>query len=101
MKKTRSSLQISGVMVSHHNTLSLQMVSSQTGVTRGNPFPLSDATASSYIRNYWAKRCHGIRSFLFKSQHHKLPLRLILKTTYFFAAKILSHFESHIFDIPS
>ena len=48
-EKTRSSPQISGVMVSHHNMvssqmLSSQMVSHQNGVTRGGP-PPSDATA--------------------------------------------------------
>ena len=48
MKKTRSSPQIRGVIVSHHNMVSLQMVSPQTGVTRGGPPlpPLSDATDS-------------------------------------------------------
>ena len=39
MKKTRSS-QISGVMISHHNKVSLQIVSSKNGVTQCRPPPL-------------------------------------------------------------
>ena len=43
--KKRYSPQIGGVMVSHHNMVSLQMVSPQNGDTRGGPPPsLSDAT---------------------------------------------------------
>ena len=42
-EKTRSLPQISGVIVSHHN-----MVSLQNGVTRGGPpFPPSDATGTN------------------------------------------------------
>ena len=38
-EKTRSSPQISGVIVSHHNIVSPQMMSPQNGVTRDGPPP--------------------------------------------------------------
>ena len=46
-EKTRSSPQISGALVSHHNMVSLQIVSLQNGVTRGGLPPPSDATKAA------------------------------------------------------